>query len=296
MFLIPAFDFIGAPLLVLAFGVLVWLQWRWPLRRRHFRGLGRMVRNIGVAVPTFITLRLLLLPVPLLAANWAAQHTMGLIRWLLPQTSVWTWIGGALGVLAFDYAYYWWHYATHKVPFLWRFHNVHHTDLEMDASTAIRFHFGELLLGVLFRTAIVILVGISSWSAILYEIGFELAAEFHHSNWRLPKRVERLLNQVVVTPRMHGIHHSIVLDEFNSNWGTLFSWWDRLHGTHRMDIAQHELTLGVPAYRNEGELTFFQLLKMPFVAQREWRLPNGVQPLTRTHHHKAPPASGLKNQ
>ena len=80
---------------------------------------------------------------------------------------------------------------------------------------------------------------------------------------------------------MHGIHHSIVLDEFNSNWGTLFSVWDRLHGTHRMDITEDELTLGIPGYRQEDELTFGKLFILPFGKQRDWQLPNGERPETR---------------
>ncbi|WP_266368897.1 sterol desaturase family protein [Tellurirhabdus rosea] len=281
MFQIPAFDFAGAPWLVLVFGVLLWIQARRPLRRQQLRTMGRLMRNIGLSMPALLTLRLLLLPIPLLVASWADRHGVGLLNWLIPQTGYWPWMGGLLGVAAFDYAYYWWHYATHKVPLLWRFHNVHHTDLDMDVSTAIRFHFGELLLSVPFRAAVVLLFGVSFWAALAYEVVFETAGQFHHSNWRLPARLERWLNAVVVTPRMHGIHHSIVRDEFDSNWGTLFSWWDRLHGTHRLDIPQHELTLGVPAYRDERELTVGALLKMPFGPQREWRLPSGERPETR---------------
>ncbi|WP_345269053.1 sterol desaturase family protein [Nibrella viscosa] len=282
MFTIPLFDYVGAPLLVVAFAVLLWVQARSPLRRQQFRTLGRVLRNIGFSIPAFITLRLLLLPVPLLAAAWAARNGLGLLNWLLPQEGGWAWVHTALGFLLFDYAYYGWHYATHKVPLLWRFHNVHHTDLDMDVSTAMRFHFGELLLSVLFRTATVVTLGISVLAALLYEIVFEIAAQFHHANWKLPQRVERWINTVLVTPRMHGIHHSIIKDEFNANWGTLFSWWDRLHRTHRMDIAQKDLTIGVPAYRDEEELTLVELWKMPFGPQRDWRLPNGERPETRS--------------
>ncbi|GAB3787853.1 sterol desaturase family protein [Spirosoma horti] len=263
------------------------MQWRRPLRRLHVKLLRRLVRNIGFALPAFVTFRLVLLPIPLLAAHWAHDHQVGLLNWLLPHTGIRGWVGGILGFLAFDYAYYWWHYATHKVPLLWRFHNVHHTDLDMDVSTAVRFHFGELLLSVLFRVALVGVLGISFWSAIVYEVFFDTAAQFHHANWRLPARVERLLNTLFVTPRMHGIHHSIVRDEFNSNWGTLFSVWDRLHKTHRMDIAQEDVTLGVPAYRDENELNLGHLFRMPFGKQRDWKLPNGTVPVRQTNINTA---------
>jgi sterol desaturase/sphingolipid hydroxylase (fatty acid hydroxylase superfamily) len=113
---------------------------------------------------------------------------------------------------------------------------------------------------------------------IIFFIAFEAATLFHHSNWRLPIRVERILNLIFVTPRMHGIHHSIVQRETNSNWGTIFCWWDKLHRTLRRDIPQNEITIGVAAYRDEHELTVGKLLALPFREQRPWRLPNGEQP------------------
>lgn len=282
MFTIPLFDYFASPWLILFFGLMLLTQWFHPLRRLTSPLRRRIVRNISFALPTFVVLRLALLPIPLLVAIWATDHQIGLLNWLLPKQGIGLWIGGILGFLAFDYAYYWWHYTTHKIPFLYRFHNVHHTDLDMDVSTAIRFHFVELLLSVAFRVSVVLVVGIDFWSLLVFEIVFETATQFHHSNTRVPLFVERLLNIFLVTPRMHGIHHSIVLDEFNANWGTIFSLWDRLHGTHRMDIAQSELTLGVPAYREEHELTIGQLFRMPFGKQRDWKLPNGQAPTTRT--------------
>lgn len=123
-----------------------------------------------------------------------------------------------------------------------------------------------------------LLFGIPVPALLVYELAFESATFFHHSNWRLPLALERALNRVVVTPRMHGIHHSIVKRETDSNWGTIFSFWDRLHRTLRIDIAQDDLTIGVAAWRNEGDLTVGKLLGMPFGKQREWRLPTGEVP------------------
>ena len=113
---------------------------------------------------------------------------------------------------------------------------------------------------------------------LVFFIAFEAATLFHHSNWRLPIWLERILNHVMVTPRMHGIHHSIVQRETNSNWGTIFCWWDRLHRTFRGDIAQNEITIGVAAYRDEHELRLRELLVLPFRKQRPWQLPDGKQP------------------
>lgn len=271
---IPLLDFFGSPLLAILFGGLFLLQWRYPLRRRHFPVFRRMVRNFVMSVPSFLILRLALIPIPLAAAAWAQEHGVGLLHWL----SVPGWIAAGIGFLAMDWAYYWWHFAMHKVPVLWRFHNVHHTDLDMDVTTAARFHFGEIIASIPFRVGAVVLLGIAPLTLLVFELVFEAASLFHHSNWRLPIGVERVLNRVIVTPRMHGTHHSIVQRETDSNWGTIFSWWDRLHRSLRIDVPQDAITIGVASYRDEGELTAGKLLLLPFHEQRPWTLPNGETP------------------
>lgn len=271
---IPLLDSWGAPLLAFVFATLLWLQWKHPLRLQKFALPRRIGRNLLFSLPSFLTLRLVLLPIPLAVAAWAAHNNFGLLHLFhlpLPMEV-------ACGVLAMDYAYYWWHVATHRVGFLWRFHNVHHTDLDMDVSTATRFHAGELGLSVGFRVAVVALVGIAPLALIVFEIAFEACGQFHHSNWRLNPRFETLLNRILVSPRMHGIHHSIVLDEADSNWGTIFSWWDKIHRTKRLDIAQNEITIGVPAFRDEEELNLKQLFLLPFAPLRPWKTPDGETP------------------
>jgi len=189
------------------------------------------------------------------------------------------WIAAVAGFALMDYAYWWWHWANHTVPLFWRFHNVHHTDLDMDVTTAARFHFGEMFLSTGFLSLILPVFGVAPLTFVVFFIIFEAATCFHHSNWRLPIRIERILNFAIVTPRMHGIHHSIVERETNSNWGTIFCWWDKFHGSLRRDIPQAALTIGVAAYRDEKELTVGQLLMLPFCKQRPyWQLPSGEHP------------------
>ena len=263
-----------ATIFLLALVTLIILQWKWPLRWQHFSILRRWVRNGIVAAPSFLVSRLLLIPIPFLVAIWAARHQFGLLNhFSVPQP-----IAVVIGVLIYDYAYYWWHQLMHLAPLFWRFHNVHHTDLDMDVTTASRFHVGEVLFSIFFRSSLVAIFGLNVWTLAVYEVLFALANQFHHSNWRLPIRLERALNWVFVTPRMHGVHHSIVQRETNSNWGTVFSIWDRLHGTLRVDIPQDAITIGVAAYRDERELTFGKLLLLPFRRQRPWRLPDGKVP------------------
>src|SRR2546423_4012763 len=271
---IPLLDYVGSPIFVTLFGLLLFLQWKWPLRRAHFSGLRRLVRNFLFSIPAFLLLRLALIPIPLALAYWAQGHGVGLLKWLRVP-------GIAAAVLAFlgmDWAYYWWHWANHRLPFFWRFHNVHHTDLDLDVTTAARFHFGEILLSIPFRLITVVLIGVPPLVYLGFEIVFESATMFHHSNWRLSLGLERILNHVIVTPRMHGIHHSIVERETDSNWGTIFCWWDKIHRSLRRDIPQAEITIGVAAFRDENELTVGKLLTLPFKQQREWKLPNGDVP------------------
>ena len=256
-------DYIGRPVLACMFLVLLLLQWRFPLRRQHFSVVHRLVRNFVLSLPGFAIVRFAMLPIPIAVAIWAEHRRIGLLNWLsLPG-----WAAGIATFLLMDYAYWWWHWANHMVPLFWRFHNVHHTDLDLDVTTAARFHFGEMFFSIGFLSL-----------AVMFFITLEAATLFHHSNWRLPIQVERILNLIMVTPRMHGIHHSIVQRETNSNWGTIFCWWDKLHRTLRRDVSQDAITIGVAAYREEHELTVGKLLALPFRKQRPWRLPNGELP------------------
>jgi sterol desaturase/sphingolipid hydroxylase (fatty acid hydroxylase superfamily) len=272
---IPLLDYVGTPIFAMLLIGLLILQSRRPLRRQRFGILRRAVRNFVFSAPAFFLLRLTLIPIPLTAAWWAQVHGFGLLHWLDASA----WFAMIAGFMLMDWAYYWWHYATHVVPLLWRFHNVHHTDLDLDVTTAARFHFGEIVASIPFRVAAVVLLGIAPVTLLVFEILFESASLFHHSNWRLPLDLERALNRVIVTPRMHGIHHSIVRRETDSNWGTIFSWWDRLHRTLQVDVPQEQIEIGVAPYRDESELTVGRLWTMPFRVQREWRLPSGEVPV-----------------
>jgi sterol desaturase/sphingolipid hydroxylase (fatty acid hydroxylase superfamily) len=137
-----------------------------------------------------------------------------------------------------------------------------------------------MFFSVAFFLLTVLLLGVGPVAVVIFFLVFEAAVLFHHSNWRLPIWFERILNRAIVTPRMHGIHHSIVERETNSNWGTIFCWWDKFHRTLRRDISQEAITIGVPAYREERDLTFGRLWLLPFRRQRNyWQLPNGERPV-----------------
>ncbi len=260
----PILDRIGAPLLIALFLLLLAVERCWPLRARVDRRLRRVLTNLMVSGPSFLILRLLLIPAVVAVASWAEARQLGLLHLVeLPEV-----VAIIAAVLLLDYTMYLWHWLNHRVPFLWRFHQVHHTDLDLDISTAFRFHFGEMLLSVAVRALQVILVGASPPAALIYEVVLEASTEFHHSNLRLPVKLERVLNWLIVTPRAHGIHHSIVARETNSNYSNFLLVWDRLHRTVRLDVPQETIIVGVPAYRDPSELNVVSLLMMPFRRQR----------------------------
>jgi sterol desaturase/sphingolipid hydroxylase (fatty acid hydroxylase superfamily) len=271
----PVLDCIGTPLLVGLFLFFLGLETGRPLRQRIQARWKRFLTNGLVAATAAATLRLAVIPVVMAVSSLTEQANFGLLR-LLPLAEPVRWV---VALLILDYTVYVWHWLNHAVPFLWRFHRVHHTDLDLDVSTAFRFHAGELLLSACWRSAQMALLGVGPTLTLVFEVVQEAATEFHHSNWRLPSGVESILNRVLVTPRMHGIHHSIVERETNSNWSVLFSCWDRPHRTLRLDLPQEAVVIGVPAYRDPRELTFFSLLLMPFQKQRPtWLLPDGTHP------------------
>lgn len=259
------FDYKGAVVLTVAFAILFVAEGRRTLRKRKQPRMKRAVINSAVAVPAFSLLRLLLLPVMVKLAMKNNHWKFGLNHWLPtpPLTR------SVLTFLALDYTNYIWHVLLHKLPVLWRFHLVHHTDLDLDVTTAFRFHFGEIIASVLFRGGAVVLIGASPRTVIIYEIAFEAATQFHHSNMKLPFALEKMLNYVIVTPRMHGIHHSVVRNETDSNYSIIFSVWDRLSKTIRLNVHQDQVVTGVANYTNANELSIANLLKLPFTTIRK---------------------------
>jgi sterol desaturase/sphingolipid hydroxylase (fatty acid hydroxylase superfamily) len=272
---VPAFDLLAAPLLAGLIAVLFVAEQRRPLRARVERWTRRLPTNAAMSGAAAVVMRLLVVPVTLWAAVRVEAAGIGLLAWLpVPPLAA-----GVIGFLLLDYTNWAWHRLNHQAPVLWRFHNVHHTDLDLDVTTAFRFHAGEIVLSTVTRVAQVTLVGAGPTLFVVYEIATQAATAFHHANWRLPIGLERWLHQVLVTPRMHGIHHSIVERETNSNWGIISPWWDRLHGTLRSDVPQAAVVIGVPAYRWPGDLTFVPLVAMPFRRQPAyWSLPEGSHP------------------
>src|SRR5215207_4466499 len=251
-----------------AFGALVWLERRRPLRAERESKLARAARNLAVAAAGAAALRLTEAPLAEGLTALVERRRWGLLKLVrLPAG-----LEVAAAVVLLDYTLYLWHVLTHRVPWLWRFHVVHHIDLDLDTTTALRFHFAELAVSAPWRAAQILVIGVSPLARSVWQTLLMLSILFHHSNVRLPVELERRLNLFVVTPRMHGIHHSTVKEETNSNWSSGLTLWDRLHGTLRLDVPQSEITIGAPAYRDPRELGLAQILKLPFAEERNaWR-------------------------
>jgi sterol desaturase/sphingolipid hydroxylase (fatty acid hydroxylase superfamily) len=255
-------------------GLLVWAERRRALREPVDTKTGRTATNLVIAGITAVTTHVAMTPVVRPLTAFVRRRRVGLVQRLpLPE-----WIRDALAVLLLDYTLYWWHVLEHRVPSLYRFHQVHHADLALDVTTAARFHFGEFIASVPWRAGQIVLIGVTPSALSLWQRLTMFSVLFHHSNVRLPIGLERWLSTFVMTPRLHGIHHSIVAEEQSSNWSSGLTAWDRLHGTYRANVRQAEITIGVPAYREPDDVTLSKSLAMPVHELPQWRLPDGTVP------------------
>jgi sterol desaturase/sphingolipid hydroxylase (fatty acid hydroxylase superfamily) len=223
---------------------------------------GRWFANLALAAIDTLSLRLIL---PVLAtgvALLAEEEKIGLLNYLAGPF----WMKIVLGVIFLDLIIYLQHAMFHALPAFWRLHMMHHTDLDFDTTTGIRFHPLEILLSMGIKMIAVLGLGVSFLAVVIFEILLNATSLFNHGNVRLPAPFDRVLRLFVVTPEMHRVHHSVIIRETNSNFGFNFPWWDRLLGTYRgQPAAGHEgMTIGLSHFRNPGELTLLDLLALPF--------------------------------
>jgi sterol desaturase/sphingolipid hydroxylase (fatty acid hydroxylase superfamily) len=250
---------LGGLVIAAAFALLWVAERKRPLRRTVESPQRRQARNAAVAALAAATVQLAEVPVVAPVSALTVHRRWGVLGRFRQG-----WVRTTLSLLLLDYSLYVWHVLTHRVQALWRFHAVHHVDLDLDASTAVRFHFGELTLSIPWRAAQVVLIGVSPQDLRLWQQAVLVSVLFHHSNLRLPQHVERVLGAFVVTPRMHGIHHSDKETVRNANWSSGLTIWDWLHGTLRTDVPQDAITIGVEGYEAPGDVTLPRILEMPF--------------------------------
>lgn len=224
----------------------------------------RWFSNLGLALLNNLVWRLLM-PA---GAVGLAMTVQAQGRGLFNSAELPAWFEVAASVVLLDLAIYGQHWAFHRVPWLWRLHLVHHVDLDIDATTGVRFHTVETLLSFVWKAAVIALLGAPALAVMIFEILLNATALFNHSNARLPLWLDRVLRLALVTPDMHRVHHSIENHETNSNYGFCLSWWDFLFRTYdaQPDAGHEGMTIGRPEFRDAQveRLSFVLLLLLPF--------------------------------
>jgi sterol desaturase/sphingolipid hydroxylase (fatty acid hydroxylase superfamily) len=243
----------------------LWELWR-PCRVARLGRGRRWFNNLTLVVVNALVLRLLFPAATVGVALYAQQDGWGLFNHLSWPPALET----LLALVLLDLAIYLQHVMFHAVPLFWRFHRVHHADLDYDVTTGARFHPLEIILSMLIKFAVILLLGPSLLAVILFEVILNAMAMFNHSNISLPARLDRLLRWFVVTPDMHRVHHSIEDDEANSNFGFNLSWWDRLLGTYTRQPrhGHRDMVIGIRGFRDVGTcVSLPRLLLIPFAGK-----------------------------
>jgi len=250
--------FIGVGGLVL----LLLLESVWPFRRPIETRWRRYTINFFIAGSNALFLSILLGGLIISIYHSFELHRFGLLH----RLGVDDWGNVALTVVFLDGMTYLWHRAYHGIPLMWRMHRVHHSDRDLDVTTSGRFHLTEMGFSAAFRLGMIALWGASMSAVVIFEIIFGALNQLEHANLHIPEPFETRLRWVFVTPDMHRLHHSQRREETNSNYSTIFSFWDRLFGTYRFRTNQLAITIGLPEYRQPEDVTFGNVLAMPFGA------------------------------
>jgi sterol desaturase/sphingolipid hydroxylase (fatty acid hydroxylase superfamily) len=263
----PGFLLSHEPLLRLAIfgGILAAMAaWEMLAPRRAF-AVGRARRwpnNLAVVVIDTLVIRLAFPVTAIGVAVFAEAKGWGLFNILGAPA----WLTIPLAVVLLDLAIYLQHVVFHAVPILWRLHRMHHADLGFDTTTGIRFHPFEIVLSMAIKLAVVLVLGIPAIAILIFEILLNATSLFNHGNVRIPVGIDRLLRWVVVTPDMHRVHHSLRMEETNSNFGFNLPWWDRAFGTYRAQpAAGHDaMDIGLADFRDPADLRIDRMLVQPF--------------------------------
>lgn len=243
------------------------LEALFPRRKRSLPRQGRWITHLGITVIDSLVLRLLGPLTAMAVALWAAGQGIGLFN--LTDWPIWIEVLAAFILL--DFAIYLQHVISHRVPLFWRFHKVHHTDRDLDASSAVRFHPIEILLSMLYKCGVVLLIGPAALAVLIFEIVLNASAIFNHANLKLPLWLDKVLRFIIVTPDMHRVHHSVIEGETNRNFGFNFSIWDRLCGTYKAQPeAGHDgMTIGLSEHQDTAPTQLLWSLKLPFAKSSE---------------------------
>ncbi len=248
------------------FAILAISEWAKPRRKLTMAKGKRWTTNIAIVVLDSVLVRLLFPAAAVGVALWAQSSGYGLFNFF----AVPFWLAVLLSFIALDFAVWLSHVLSHKVPLFWRFHRMHHSDRDIDVTTAIRFHPIEIVVSMIWKVAWVVALGAPAVAVILFEIVLNGCAMFNHSNTKLPLWLDRMLRLVLVTPDMHRVHHSAIGDETDSNYGFNLPWWDRLFGTYidQPELGHDGMTIGLKEWQDERPAKLGWSLKVPFIEQK----------------------------
>lgn len=242
------------------------VEWAWPRRRRRQTRVTRWPLNLGMVVAGSLAMRLAVPLMAVQAALLAQDQGWGLFKitgapWPLAMLA---------SVILLDLAVYAQHVMFHQVPWLWRIHRMHHSDLDLDVTSGLRFHPLEFVLSMLIKVAVVMALGAPAAAVVVFEILLNATAMFNHANIYLPRHVDWLIRLILVTPDMHIVHHSVKFEESNRNYGFNLSLWDRLFGTYQQAPQEGpvRVTLGQADRQDPARLGLKDLLWMPFAKDR----------------------------
>jgi sterol desaturase/sphingolipid hydroxylase (fatty acid hydroxylase superfamily) len=254
--------------LVFFFGVLVAMAIWEAVAPRRTLSVGKRWRwasNLGLVVVNTIAVRLVFALGAVGVALVAEERGWGIFNNLdAPR-----WLAIAVSVLALDFFIYLQHVMFHAVPLFWRLHMVHHADLDIDVTTGLRFHTIEILLSMGIKVAAIVLLGAPAVAVLIFEVLLNATSMFNHSNVGMPLWLDRILRLFVVTPDMHRVHHSVIPNETNSNFGFNMPWWDFLFGTYRSQPAagHRVMTIGLSQFRSQWVDRLHWMLAMPFIGK-----------------------------
>jgi sterol desaturase/sphingolipid hydroxylase (fatty acid hydroxylase superfamily) len=246
-------------------GVMVLWEIFVPRRRLNTPKVRRWTANFSVVALDSLIVRLLFSAGAVGTALLAAERNWGVLN----QVNWPLWLKMVLGIVALDFVLYLQHVIFHAVPLFWRFHMMHHADLDCDVTTGLRFHPVEVVLSMVIKMLAVVVLGVPPVAVLLFEVLLNATSMFNHSNVWIPLAVDRTLRWIIVTPDMHRIHHSVRHQETNSNFGFNLAWWDRVLGTYcGAPVFGHiDMTLGLKQFRDPGRLTLTSILALPFVGK-----------------------------
>ncbi|MDQ6954231.1 MAG: sterol desaturase family protein [Mariprofundaceae bacterium] len=240
-------------------------------KRTLILGKKRWLANIGIVVLDSLVARILLSGGAVTAALWAESNQIGILRLFFLPDGLMLFVA----VVVMDFIIYAQHVLFHRVPMLWRLHQVHHADRDIDVTTGLRFHPIEIILSMLIKITVVIALGVPVLAVVVFEVILNGMAMFNHANVRLPKVVDGLIRLILVTPDVHRVHHSMINTETNRNYGFNLSIWDRLFGTYQAQprLGHEHVVIGLPDFQRAPTHQLFWMLRLPFQSKHQKNKP-----------------------